>query len=57
VSLAPDAFGFTESLAEIRGFPCLCRFYTRGCRVALNLYQRYCGLIIAVDVEQARPDP
>jgi hypothetical protein len=22
----------------------------------LNLYQRYCGLIIAVDVEQARPD-
>jgi hypothetical protein len=23
---------------------------------ALNLYQRYCGLIIAVEVEQARPD-
>jgi hypothetical protein len=57
VSPVPQTFGFAESLAEIRGFPCLCRFSTPGRCVALNLYQRYCGLIIAVDVEQARPDP
>ncbi|MBS1168442.1 MAG: pcm 1 [Proteobacteria bacterium] len=34
-------------LGSIRQFPLL---------AALNLCQRYCGLIIAVEVEQARPD-